>query len=107
MRISAIIILAFLVISCERSQKTAPLTAAQAGTLAMRLANDKADALFHHRPFQDNRPAEFSAGHWIWTSKHGVNIRDFEARVELAADGSTNSVDIKLLDNVNRLPRGF
>jgi hypothetical protein len=102
MRTSFIVIFALLIVGCESSQRSAPLTAAQAETLAMRLANDKADKLFHHRPFQDSQPAHFAAGRWIWTDSHGVGLEDFQARVELAADGSTNSVDIKLLDDVLR-----
>jgi hypothetical protein len=102
MRISAIMILTLFLVGCESSQKSARLTADQAATLAMQLANDKANQLFHRRPFQNCLPAYFTAGHWIWTCSQGVNLEDFQARVELAANGSTNSVDIKLLDDALR-----
>ncbi|MGA9778240.1 MAG: hypothetical protein ACLPRE_13735 [Limisphaerales bacterium] len=99
MRILAVMVVALLLVGCESSQQSAGLTAAQAGTLALRLANDKADALFHHRPFQDGQLAQFTAGHWIWTDSHGAGLLQFQATVELAADGSTNIVDVKLLDD--------
>lgn len=65
----------------------------------MRLANDKADTLFHHRPFQDGRPAQLVAGQWVWTDERGVALLDYVASVTLAADGSTNHVNVQLLDN--------
>jgi hypothetical protein len=102
MKIASIIIVTLLLVGCTSTRPSASLTAEQAKTVAMRLANDKADKLFHHRPFQDSQPAHFAAGRWIWTDSHGVGLEDFQARVELAADGSTNSVDIKLLDDVLR-----
>lgn len=76
------------------------LTATQAQTLATQLANDKADSLFHRRPFHDSRPAEFAEGRWIWTASQGWGLSDFNAKVELAADGSTNSVDVQLFNDV-------
>ncbi len=100
MRTPVIIIFALILAGCASSPKSPPLTAAQAQALAVRLANDKADALFHHRPFQASRPAQFAAGHWVWTERCGVGLADYQASVELATDGSTNSVDVQLLDNI-------
>lgn len=104
MRMSAFIIFALLLAGCKSSQpeSASSLTSAQATALAMRLANDKADALYHHRPFQDGRPAQFVTGKWVWTDGCGVALLDYEASVKLAADGSTNSVDVQLLDNMLR-----
>ena len=103
MKTSLIVIFSLLLLSgCESSQKGAPLTAAQAETLSIRLANAKADTLFHHRPFQGSQPARFEAGRWIWADSHGVGVMDFQATVELAANGSTNSVDIKVTDDALR-----
>ena len=107
MRMSVITVLALALVGCETSQQSAPLTAAQAGAVATRLANDKADSLFHHRPFRDGQPAKFEGGHWVWVGSRGVNIGDFQARVELAADGSTNSVQVQLLDDMLRPTKGF
>jgi hypothetical protein len=84
---------------CENLLQGILLTAEQARTLAMRLANEKMDALYHYQPFQDGQPPRFEAGHWIWTGSQGFGTGDIQARVELAADGSSNSVDIVLLDS--------
>jgi hypothetical protein len=84
--------------------KNTPLSAAQVETLALQLANERADTLFHRRPFQDSQPAQFAAGRWIWTDSRGLGLLDFRARVELAVDGSTNSVDVQLFDDALRRP---
>jgi hypothetical protein len=82
------------------------LTAERAKTVAMRLANDKAFTLYHCQPFPDGQPARFVAGQWLWIDLQGFGHGDIQATVQLAADGSTNSVDLKLLDSQNqsRLP---
>jgi len=102
MRTSFPLLVALLFAGCTSSQKNAPLTAVQAQTLAMGLANDKADTLFHRRPFQDGQPAQLDSGRWLWTDSRGAGLLYFRARVELAADGSTNSVDVELLDDALR-----
>jgi len=88
------------------AEKSASLTAEQAKTVAMRLANDKAFTLYHRQPFRDGQPARFVAGQWVWVDLQGLGHGDIQATVQLAADGSTNSVDLKLLDSQNqsRLP---
>ena len=113
MRMSALIIFALLLAGCRGSQAGASLrpalpkprvslTSAQATTLAIELANDKADDLFHHRPFEDGRPAQFVTGKWVWTDGRGVAMADYQVSVTLAADGTTNSVDVQLLDDMLR-----
>jgi hypothetical protein len=97
--LSAIAITVFM-LGCRRSPPSAALTAPQAQALAMQLANEKADALFHQWPFHDSRPAEFAEGRWTWTAKQGWGTSDFHAKVELASDGSTNSVDVQLFNDV-------
>ena len=99
MRVSAIIFLGLLLVGCKSPQQNPSLTSIQATDLSLRLANDKADAVFHHRPFQDGKPAEFVTGKWVWTDDSGVALLDYQACVKIAADGSTNSVDVQLLDN--------
>ncbi|HTV42142.1 MAG TPA: hypothetical protein VMF08_16345 [Candidatus Sulfotelmatobacter sp.] len=100
MRTSAIIIFALLLVTgCKSSQSISSLSSDQATALALRLANDKADSLYHHRPFQDGQPAQFVAGKWVWMDGRGVALLDYQASVMLAADGSTNSVDVELLDD--------
>jgi hypothetical protein len=89
------------------AEKSASLTAEQAKTVAMRLANDKAFRLYHCQPFRDGQPARFVAGQWVWVDQRGFGQGDIQATVELAADGSTNSVDLKLLDSRNLLPSPY
>ena len=101
MKILSTIISAFLLVGCSRSHQSAALTAEQARSLAIKLANDKALALYHCQPFLDGQPAQFVAGHWIWTSRQGFGHGDVHAKVELAADGSTHDVDVKLFENTN------
>jgi hypothetical protein len=91
MRTWFIIIFALLLVGCAKS----PLTPMQAEALAVRLANDKADALFHHWPFLGSQPADFSAGHWVWADRLEAGLGEYKATVELATDGSTNSVDVR------------
>jgi hypothetical protein len=102
MRAPYVIIFVLLLFGCKSSERNAQLTATQAQELALRLANDKADGLFHHRPFQNDQPASFVEGRWIWTDSHGVGLTDLRATVELAANGSTNSVDVKIFDDALR-----
>ena len=101
MKIPSILISAFLLVGCASSHQHASLTAQQAKSLAIRLANDKAFALYHCQPFQDGQPAHFVAGHWIWTDQQGFGHGDVQAKVELAADGSTHDVDVQLFDSTN------
>ena len=72
------------------------LSANQAARLAIQLANTKAQATYQRQPFHDGQPASFVAGHWVWRE---LAPGDFEATVELSADGSTNSVAINILSN--------
>ncbi|HEV2318729.1 MAG TPA: hypothetical protein VGV18_03200 [Verrucomicrobiae bacterium] len=80
------------------SVRATVITSAQAAALAIQLANDKADVVFHQRPFQDGRPAQLLMGNWVWNDGCGVALLDYEAAVKLAADGSTNSVKVQVLD---------
>jgi hypothetical protein len=103
MRISCVIILTFLLAGCTSPRPSASLTAEQARSLAIQLANDKAFTLYHCQPFRDGEPTHFVAGHWIWTDQQGFGLGDVQASVELAADGSTHNVDVQLFDSVNPL----
>jgi len=106
MKTSFIVLFAFLIAGCGSLQPKASLTAEQARTVAMQLANVKANALYHCQPFQDGQPVRFVQGHWMWTENRGLGQGDIEAMVELAADGSTNSVKVEFLDNRNLLMFG-
>jgi hypothetical protein len=101
MKIASIIIVTLLLVGCTSTRPSASLTAEQAQAIAMRLANDRADLLYHCRPFHDGQPARFVAGHWLWVERQGFGHSDFQATVELAADDSTHKVDLQLLDNQN------
>jgi len=94
MQTSLIAVLGFLLIGCTSTRPGAPLTAEQAKAVAMRVANDKSSVICHRKPFHDGQPATFASGHWQWRE---LAPGDVEATVELAADGSTNSVAINIL----------
>lgn len=106
MKTSLILVLAFILVSCTRSQQSTSLTAEQATTTAVRLANDKASTLYKQEPFVVGQPAQFVAGRWLWVARQGFGRSDIQATVELAADGSTNSVDVQLF-NSQSISRGF
>ena len=82
-----------------QSLTSVKLNSAQATALALRLANEKADALFHHRPFKDGQPAQLLTGKWVWTDGCGVALLDYHVSVMLAVDGSTNRVDVQVWDD--------
>jgi len=96
MKKAAIIIFGFVLVGCASSQPRASLTADQATALAVRLANDKASTVYHRQPFHDPQPASFDGGRWVWRQ---LTSGDIEATVELAPDGSTNSVVLNSLSN--------
>jgi hypothetical protein len=92
-----IAIFAFLFVGCATSSRqNPPLTADQAKALAVQLANDKATALYHCEPFMGTQPAQFISGHWFWTEQDAYGHADIEAAVTLAANGSTNHVQLTL-----------
>ena len=98
MKTSRIILSALLLVGCTSTHQTASLTADQAKAVAIHLANEKAAAIYHSQPFHDGQPPSFVAGHWTWRQ---LVTGDLEATVELAADGSTNSVTInQLVDQI-------
>jgi uncharacterized protein YcfL len=99
MKISHVIFFALLLVGCTSTHQSASLTADQATIVAMRLANEKASTIYHCQPFRNGQPAHLVAGHWIWIDQQGYGQADIQARVELAANGSTHNVDLQLLDN--------
>jgi len=99
MKTSLILVFAFIFVGCESSRQSASLTADQAKTLAMRLANDKVATLYHSRPFVAGQPAQIVAGHWLWGARQGFGRGDIQATVEVAMDGSTNHVDLQVFES--------
>ena len=106
MRTLLLAILAVVFVGCESSRQSASLTTEQATAMAVQLANDKASTLYQSQPFVSGQPAQLVAGHWLWRARQGAGQGDIEAKVELARDGSTNHVDLQLIDGRNIL-RGF
>lgn len=100
-----VIALGFLLVGCSTTTPhTGSLTGDKAAAIARKLANEKAHALYDCKPFGDARPARFVHGYWIWNERRARGAVDIEATVELAADGSTRSVDVILLDSRNIRP---
>jgi hypothetical protein len=99
--------LAFLLVGCASSQQSASLPKEDAKALAIRLANGKVATLYHSKPFQVGHLTHLRDGRWIWTDSRGFGHVDIQARVELAADGSTNSVEINILTNESLLQSWF
>jgi hypothetical protein len=111
MKLQHLIPILFLAAFCTVSAQTnnAPastnkpplLTTNQAVTLAMQLASDKWNKDYSGRG-QSQFVAgtlRFTAGHWLLVATQGFGKGDIQAKVELAPDGSTNSVILELLDN--------
>lgn len=107
MKTVCIVALWLLLVGCTSSRQGSSLTAEQAKTLALRLANNKATADYHCQPFRDGQPAQFRAGYWVWTEREAYGLGDIEARVELAPDGSPHKVELRLLDSRAPLVRVF
>ncbi len=103
MKTSCLIILVLLPAGCMSSPPRPGMTIEQATTLAVQLANDKAATLYHVQPFFDGQPARYAEGRWVWTDRRGAGHQDVQVTVELAADGSTNRVDLKIFDSMNRM----
>jgi hypothetical protein len=102
MRSSSIIFLLCLILAdCATPKQQTSLTDVQATQLATRLANDQATFLYHCQPFQVGQPANFTNGYWHWKQ---LRPGDYEATVELAANGSTNRVRVYWLDDSAPIP---
>lgn len=96
MKTPRIILITLLLVGCTSTHQTASLTADQAKAVAIRLANEKAASTYHCQPFHNGQPPSFVAGHWVWRQ-----LATIEGTVELAADGSTNSVVLNpLVDGI-------
>ena len=102
----SLIALALLLAGCHRPSNPpqAALTADEAGALARQLANEKADASFHCRPFSDGPAPQLVQGHWVWHDRQGLGHNDFEASVQFRADGTAPAVSVTLLESRSGLP---
>lgn len=79
-------------------QVSATLTPDEVRTLASAMANEKARELYDCEPFGNGPPAQRVEGGWVWFDRRARGAADIEATVHFAADGSTHSVDVILLD---------
>jgi len=82
-----------------KQARAGTLTAAQAEALAVRLANEKAQALYNCQPFRSGRPAEWVQGSWVWRDLRAQGTFDIEATVKFAADGTNPDVNVTMLDS--------
>ena len=83
---------------------TGKLTADEAGSLALRLANEQAQTLYNCQPFHNASPARFLQGHWSWYQSKGLGLGDIEATVEFGPDGTEPIVTVARLDSLPKLP---
>ena len=98
MKTRYLILLAFALLGCSSTAPRAtPLTADQAGALAQKLANEKAQTLFNCQPFRNGPPAKFVQGHWAWHAFRAQGAGDIDATVEFEADGAKPSVSVTQL----------
>jgi hypothetical protein len=101
MKTPFVIALGAVLVGCASSPPKTSLSAEQATTLAIQLANAKAQAMYHRQPFGDGQPAALESGHWVWRQ---LAPGDLEAEVELAADSSTNAVSLFILSDIINRP---
>jgi hypothetical protein len=108
MKIPSILLLMLSLVGCTPDKPhTTALSAAQATVLALRLANEKAQALYQCRPYINGPAALLSEGYWVWHDRRGQGQVDFEATVKFATNGADPSVSVVLLDSRGILERGF
>jgi|SRR5580692_6633004 hypothetical protein len=105
MKTTYILFMLFLA-GCTSTRPNQAMTAEQTTSLAMRLANDKAFTEYYCRPFHDGQPAQFQAGHWVWTDMEGLGKNDIRTSVELATDGSVDQVQLEILNNMDLVHGG-
>jgi hypothetical protein len=106
---SALLLLLLLLLpaltACEKpatsrssdAQHVLPMEAPEAAQMARTLANQQALALYRCEPFVNGPSAVWTNEHWLWRARQGLGDGDMEAVVSLAADGSTQSVQVLLL----------
>ena|ERR1019366_1787550 len=107
MKTRHLIPIALALLGCSSTTPhTTTLTAKQAGVVAQRLANEKAQTLFHCQPFRNSPLAEFVQGHWTWHDLRGQGSGDVEATVEFEANGAKPKTSIVWLESrpISRLP---
>ncbi|MBI3852347.1 MAG: hypothetical protein HY298_18990 [Verrucomicrobia bacterium] len=99
MKILVFLPLLILIMGCAATvpHKAASLSPERAKLLALRLANDKAQALYECQPFQDGPTPQLVDNRWVWTERRGRGKADLEAHVSFDLDGSAPNADVLLL----------
>ena len=100
MKTLCVLALVVSLVGCSADRPhTATLTPVQATDLARRLANEKAEALYHCRPFSNGPSAQLVDGCWSWQDLRGQGQVDLQASVRFASNGSNPTVSVVLLDS--------
>jgi len=100
MKTRYLILFALALLGCSSTTPRATsLTADQAGALAQKLANEKAQTLFNCQPFRNGLPAQVVQGYWVWHDLRGQGSGDFEATVKFASDGANPDISVTRLDS--------
>ncbi len=98
MKARVLFLLAMVLVGCaSKPVQTRALTPAEAGELAQKLANQKAQGLYNCQPFRQMVPAQWVQGHWVWRDREGYGNGDVEASVRLASDGTSPEVNVDVL----------
>ncbi len=99
-RMKIVFVLLVLVLAgCTEKPKHTGLSLGEATDLAVKLANDEAEALYKCRPFSNGPPAQSVAGGWFWKDHEGQGQFDIEATVKFGTNGAQPSVRVSLLDS--------
>ncbi len=101
-----LIALAVALVGCSSGKPHHPsLNPQRASELALRLANEKAQAVYNVQPFLAGPSAQLVQGRWVWNERRGLGFSDIEAIVTFAPDGSEPIVSVVLLDSRLGMPR--
>ena len=87
------------VIGCGEKQPSSALSLGQATDLALKLANDEAEAQYKCRPFTNGPPAQLVEGRWIWQDRQAQGLGDVEASVRFESNGVAPNVRVLFLDS--------
>ena len=102
-----LICLLFMAIGCGEKREPMALSLGQATDLALKLANDEAEALYQCRPFSNGPPAQLVQGRWAWQCREAKGRGDIEATVGFETNGANPSVRVLFLDSRADPLRGF
>ncbi len=84
---------------CGDKPQSAALSLGQATDLALKLANDEAEAQYKCRPFTNGPPAQIMAGGWSWQDRQAQGLGDIEAIVRFETNGANPNVRVLFLDS--------